>query len=223
MLNGYRFRLYPDQEQERLLLRWIGCRRLIYNAKVQEDRYYRKFQRRFVALAGMSVPIDQEYSRFITEDTAFLREVPSQVLRNGATLWRQAYARFFAGLGGRPKHKTKTGRQAVWLTSELFEFVPEADPSKGTVVRRRLRIGTAKFPVGEISYRAHRPHGIPASIHVSVEAGGGSSPSPPRIRRFPAESRRMPPSTSPKTCATCRRGNSWSAPWEPTGEWRNPS
>ncbi len=86
MPGGYRFRLYPDREQERILLRWIGCQRLIYNAKVQEDRYYRKFQRRLVALAGMSVPIDQEYSRFITEDTAFLREVPSQVLRNGATL-----------------------------------------------------------------------------------------------------------------------------------------
>ncbi len=170
MLGGYRFRLYPDREQERILLRWIGCQRLIYNAKVQEDRYYRKFQRRLVALVGMPVPLDQEYSRFITERTAFLREVPSQVLRNGAALWRQAYARFFAGLGGRPKYQTKAGRQAVWLTSELFEFVPKTDPRTG-VVRYRLRIGTTRFPVGEVSYRAHRPHGIPASIHICVEGG----------------------------------------------------
>ena len=60
MLTGYRFRLYPTPHQEQVLLRWIGCQRLIYNAKVQEDRYYRAFQRRFVATAGMRVPVDQQ-------------------------------------------------------------------------------------------------------------------------------------------------------------------
>ncbi len=40
MLNGYKFRLYPNAKQEQILLRWIGCQRLIYNAKVQEDRYF---------------------------------------------------------------------------------------------------------------------------------------------------------------------------------------
>ncbi len=39
MMTGYRFRLYPSKAQEQLLLRWIGCQRLIYNAKVSEDRY----------------------------------------------------------------------------------------------------------------------------------------------------------------------------------------
>ena len=65
MLNGYKFRLYPDSEQQQTLLRWIGCQRLIYNAKVQEDRYYRRFQQRMVGTAGIEVPVDQQYSRFI--------------------------------------------------------------------------------------------------------------------------------------------------------------
>lgn len=116
MQNGYKFRLYPNKEQEQILLRWIGCQRLIYNAKVQEDRYFRKFQRRMVGLAGEKPPVDQQYSHFITEQTAFLREVPSQVLRNGAVRWRQAYARFFQGLGGRPTLKKRSGKQSVWLT-----------------------------------------------------------------------------------------------------------
>ena len=30
MLNGYKFRLYPKQEQQQLLLQWIGSQRLIY-------------------------------------------------------------------------------------------------------------------------------------------------------------------------------------------------
>ncbi|WP_051005360.1 helix-turn-helix domain-containing protein [Sulfobacillus thermosulfidooxidans] len=84
MLNGYKFRLYPSPEQEPILLQWIGCQRLIYNAKVQEDRYFRRFQRRMVGTVGEDIPVDQQYSRFITAKTAFLRQVPSPVLRNGA-------------------------------------------------------------------------------------------------------------------------------------------
>jgi putative transposase len=171
MHNGYQFRLYPSKEQEKILLRWIGCQRLIYNVKVQEDRYFRKFQRRMVGLVGAKPPVDQQYRHFITEQTAFLREVPSQVLRNGAVRWRQAYARFFQGLGGRPTLKERGGKQSVWLTRELFAFVPETDPNAGEVLRYHLHIGTPKFPVGVIPYNAHRPHRIPASIHISVEAG----------------------------------------------------
>jgi len=84
MQNGYKFRLYPNKGQAPIWRRWIGCQRLIYNAKVQEERYFRRFQRRMVGTAGEPVPLDQKYGHFITEETAFLREVPSQILRNGA-------------------------------------------------------------------------------------------------------------------------------------------
>ncbi len=171
MLTGYKFRLYPNPEQQQILLRWIGCQRLIYNAKVQEDRYYRRFQQRMVGTAGMEVPVDQQYSRFITDTTAFLKEVPSQILRNGAVKFRQAYSRFFQKLGGRPKLKKKSGRQSVWLTSELFQIMPFTDEVTGKIPGYQLYVGTAKFPVGIVPYVAHRPHALPASIHIAVEGG----------------------------------------------------
>ncbi len=170
MRNGYKFRLYPNPEQEQILLQWIGCQRLIYNAKVQEDRYFRRFSQRMVGTAGEEIPVDQQYSQFITERTAFLRQVPSQILRNGAAKFRQAYQRFFKKLGGRPKIKKKSGRQAVWLTKELFVFIPQFDQT-GAIASYQLSLGTKKFPVGVISYRAHRPHSVPSSIHISVEGG----------------------------------------------------
>ncbi|WP_439673232.1 helix-turn-helix domain-containing protein [Cupriavidus necator] len=34
MQTGYRFRCYPTPAQQATLLRWIGCQRFIYNAKV---------------------------------------------------------------------------------------------------------------------------------------------------------------------------------------------
>lgn len=163
MQTGNRFRCYPTPAQETILLRWIGCQRFIYNAKVSEDRYYRAFAHRFAANVGMHAPIDQEYSRFIGADTAWLREVPSQILRNGAVRWRQAYARFFSGLAGRPKFRKRIGSQSVWLTSELFRF----DADDGLA----LHVGTKKFPCGELAYASHRGHDIPASIRVTVDAG----------------------------------------------------
>jgi putative transposase len=171
MLNGYRFRLYPNPEQTQILLQWIGCQRLIYNAKVQEDRYYRRFQRQMVGTVGMEVPVDQQYSRFITEKTPFLRQVPPQILRNGAVKFRQAYQRFFKKLGGRPKIHKKSGRQSVWLTRELFQFLPRADTLTGDLLGCSLSVGTDTCPVGEIPYTAHRSHAVPASIHIAVEGG----------------------------------------------------
>jgi putative transposase len=170
MLNGYKFRLYPNSEQEQILLQWIGCQRLIYNAKVQEDRYFHRFAQRMVGTAGEKIPVDQEYSRFITENTAFLKQVPSQILRNGAVKFRQTYSRFFQKLGGRPKIKKKSGRQAVWVTDELFQFIPLTDKT-GEIASYQLSLGTKKFPVGVIAYVAHRPHGVPSSIHIAVEGG----------------------------------------------------
>jgi len=171
VLNGYRLRLYPSPAQAQILLRWIGCQRLIYNAKVQEDRYFRRFARRMVGTAGAPVPVDQQYRQFITDKTPFLKQVPSQILRNGAVQFRQAYARCFQQLGGRPKFKQKSGRQAVWLTAELFQFRPQIDEQTGAGASYQLHIGTKKFPVGLIPYVAHRSHALPSSIHIAVDGG----------------------------------------------------
>ena len=171
MQTGYRFRCYPTPSRQAILLQWIGCQRFIYNAKVGEDRYYRAFQRKALALAGAFAPIDQEYARFKSrEQTPWLYDVPSQVLRNGAVRWKQAYSRFFQKLGGRPTIQRRSGPQSVWLTNELFSF----EAVEGTTpeeVSYRLSIGKGKFPVGVIAYTAHRPHKIPASITLTVDAG----------------------------------------------------
>ncbi|MHB8226366.1 RNA-guided endonuclease InsQ/TnpB family protein [Acidithiobacillus sp.] len=170
--TGFRFRCYPTAAQAQILLRWIGCQRFIYNAKVTEDRYYRKFARKALDQTGIYPPVDQQYSRYIHPDlTPWLKEVPSQVLRNGAVRWRQAYARYFQGLGGRPVIRKKIGRQAVWLTSELFVFHPIVDTKTGEVLGNRLTVGNRKFAVGDILFNAHKDYRIPNSIRIGIEGG----------------------------------------------------
>jgi putative transposase len=171
MQIGNRFRCYPTPVQAQTLLQWIGCQRYIYNAKVGEDQYFRRFARKSLAHTGEFAPIDQQYSHFKTEQTQWLSDAPSQVLRNGAVLWKQAYGRYFAKLGGRPAIQRKSAEQSVWLTSELFAFKPVVDKSTGEITSYTLHVGTSKFPLGQIKFAAHNDFKPAASIHISVNAG----------------------------------------------------
>jgi putative transposase len=171
MQIGSRFRCYPTSAQASILLRWIGCQRHIYNAKVSENRYFRSFSKKSLQHAGQPIPIDQRYSQFKTELTPFLSEVPSVILRNGATLWMQAYRRYFARLSGRPTIHQRHGRQSVWLTSEVFDFVPVVDTRTGEIASYQLHLGTKRFPVGALAVTAHKGFKPPASLHISIHAG----------------------------------------------------
>jgi transposase len=155
MQIGNRFRCYPSPAQAQTLLAWIGCQRFIYNAKVGEDRYFRRFARQSLIHTGAFAPIDQQYSHFKTEQTPWLGDVPSQILRNGAVLWKQAYGRYFSKLAGRHTTHRKTGQQSVWITSELFTFKPVVDKDTGEISSHTLHIGTPKFPLGQIKLTTH--------------------------------------------------------------------
>lgn len=171
MQIGHRFRCYPTPAQAKILLQWIGCQRYVYNAKVGEDQYFRRFARKSLAHTGQFAPIDQQYSHFKTELTPWLSEVPSQILRNAAVLWKQAYSRYFQKLGGRPAIHKKHGKQAVWVTSELFEFTPVVDKTTGEITGHQLCIGTRKHPMGVLVFKAHKDYKPPASLHISIHAG----------------------------------------------------
>ncbi|EQD69683.1 transposase (IS605 family protein), partial [mine drainage metagenome] len=57
-------------------------------------------------------------------------------------------------------------RQSVWITSELFSFRTNDETQCGELI-----LGTKKFPLGVLSFKAQTPYSRPASLHVSVEAG----------------------------------------------------
>ena len=121
-LTGIKFRAYPTSRQKRALSQWMGCARFIYNAKCDDEQYYRTFLAHSLSLTGEKVPIDQSYAQYKGEQTPWLNDCPSQILRNSATIWYQAYQRYRQGLAGRPKRKNKEGKNSIWLTSELFRF-----------------------------------------------------------------------------------------------------
>jgi putative transposase len=169
-LNGVKFKANPTSEQKLILSQWMGCARFIYNAKCDEDQYLRTFLKHSLSLTGWSVPIDQTYSQFKTELTPWLKDCPSQILRNSAVRWYEAYQRYFQGLGGRPTKKKKGKKDSIWLTGELFQIEILFDP-KTKQKSYQLFIGTKTNNIGYLNFVAHRDFFEPNSITISKKNG----------------------------------------------------
>jgi putative transposase len=165
MLTGIKLRANPSATQKQTLSQWMGCARVIWNGKVEEEKYHRTYARKYCTI-GTYPPIDQKAAQFKSEElTPWLSDCPSQILRNSAVNWYQTYQKFMKGQCGRPKRKSKTDKGSVYLTRELFSFDHCPD---GNV---RLFIGTKTNNIGYLSYKAHSKFEIPNSLYVRKERG----------------------------------------------------
>lgn len=164
MLTGIRYKAYPTAEQATVLSQWIGCARVIWNAKCDEDRYLRTFARKYLPL-GTFPEVNKQYSHFKSEDTAWLKKCPSQILRNSATIWHETYSDFLKGRCGRPQLKKRERGNYIWLTRELFQI-------EKVMGQWRLRIGSKTNTIGVLPVRWHRkPQNPPNSIWIKVANG----------------------------------------------------
>ncbi|MCI5641748.1 MAG: helix-turn-helix domain-containing protein, partial [Chlamydia suis] len=50
MLTGIKLRANPTSHQKLILSQWMGCARSIWNAKVEEERYYRTYARKYCTI-----------------------------------------------------------------------------------------------------------------------------------------------------------------------------
>ena len=165
MLTGIRCRAYPTIEQSRILSNWIGCARVIYNAKVAEMRYFQTFARKALGVGSMP-EMDQAYSHFKDKAlTPYLYEVPSQILRNASVQFMTAWQRHLKGLASQPSFKAKGQRDSVTLTSELFTFKPA---ESGQYI---LTLGTKTKTVGVLKVSLHRDVQLPKMLVLSRKAG----------------------------------------------------
>lgn len=100
----YRFRIYPNKEQEVLLNKHFGCSRFVYNhflnqrkeqyqANKKSDNYY--------AQAKTLTELKKQ------EETVWLKEVNSQTLQFALRSLDTAYVNFFRGNASFPKFKSK--------------------------------------------------------------------------------------------------------------------
>ena len=91
--KSYKFRMYPNKEQEELINKTIGSCRFIYNYFLDKK----------VSNAYSGIKLIPELSK----EKTFLKEVDSCALRNSVFNLEDAYKRYYKNLGGFPKFKIR--------------------------------------------------------------------------------------------------------------------
>lgn len=114
-LLAYKYRIYPTEEQQVLLSKTFGCKRVIFNhyLNVQQERF--KNKEKLLSYYDINKDITK-----LKESKEWLREVDSIALQMAAEDLSVAYTNFFKSVAGKrkgpkmrpPKFKNKRSRQS---------------------------------------------------------------------------------------------------------------
>ena len=104
MIETYKFRLYPNSEQEVLLAKHFGHIRFVYNWAL--DFNTKQYAQTKKHLGWMTIASSGEYKK-LKADNTWLYEVGATSLQNAIGHLDTAFQKFFRGQGGFPKYKSK--------------------------------------------------------------------------------------------------------------------
>ncbi len=132
----YRFRLYPNKEQEEFLNRQIGHCRFVYNKLLEiAKRDYEQEGKKWNYY---------QYKRLLSElkeEFPFLKEANSQSLQEAVKWLDRAFKNFFKGLAKFPKFKSKKRTNSVSI------------PQHFRIEGNKVRIPKLRTPIRFIKHR----------------------------------------------------------------------
>ena len=112
MIKGYVFEILPNEEQQELIWKTVGCNRLVYNLML--DLKIRKHKQ---GISLSKFDIDKEITKLKHKDKyAFLNEVDSKSFQMTSENLHQAFQRFFKGQNKYPKFKVKHFSRHAYTT-----------------------------------------------------------------------------------------------------------
>jgi putative transposase len=155
VLKSLKVRLYPSQEQEKMMYKTSGCCRFVYNyflacAKENKNFNYNNYSKKLTALKK-----DENYS--------FLNEVPSQPLQQSLLHLNNAFSRFFSKQASFPVFKKK-------FVNDRFTY-PDGVKLNPSFTNFFLpKIGYMKFKTSKKYLKLLKTHKF-KSCTVKLEAG----------------------------------------------------
>ncbi|WP_144460788.1 IS200/IS605 family element RNA-guided endonuclease TnpB [Siminovitchia fortis] len=102
--KAYKFRIYPNQEQEILISKTIGCARFVYNHFLQlwNTSYAETGKGLSYHKCSAMLPMMK-----VEEETSWLQEVDSIALQSSLKNLADSFTRFFNKQNGKPQFKSK--------------------------------------------------------------------------------------------------------------------
>ncbi|MEH2195809.1 MAG: RNA-guided endonuclease TnpB family protein [Nostoc sp.] len=119
MEQAFRYRFYPNPEQEILLRKTMGCARLVYNRALaaRTEAWYQRQER--IDYLKTSSELTQWKQ---LEELQFLNEVSSVPLQQGLRHLQKAFANFWAGRAKYPNFKKKHHGGSAEFTKAAFRW-----------------------------------------------------------------------------------------------------
>ncbi|MGH2508664.1 MAG: RNA-guided endonuclease InsQ/TnpB family protein, partial [Ktedonobacteraceae bacterium] len=115
--RAYKYRLYPTDEQKRVLAQTFGCCRYVYNwaLRLRTDAYAQEHRRLYYN--DVSAALTQLKK---AEETVWLATVSSVPLQQALRHLDRAFLNFFAGRGNYPVFKKKRNQQSATYANTAF-------------------------------------------------------------------------------------------------------
>ena len=113
MLKAYKYRIYPNKEQEEQIEKTFGCSRFVYNQTLS----YRKEKYEKEKISVSKIDCNNYCNRELKKEYEWLKEVDKFALTNAIYNMDTAYQKFFKEGGGYPKFKSKHNNYKSYTTN----------------------------------------------------------------------------------------------------------
>ena len=108
MLKGYKYRIFPTDDQKDQLQRYFGVNRLVYNLGLETKTVAYASNRKSISKYDLIKQLPE-----LRKEFDYIKECPSQVLQHSIINLDTAYQNFFKGKGQFPKFKNKYSKQSI--------------------------------------------------------------------------------------------------------------
>lgn len=171
MIETYRFRIYPTDEQKILLAKHFGCVRFMYNwaLHLNQERY--ASQQKYLNSIGLNCSGETVK---LKEANPWLYEVNSQSLICAVGHLDRAFNNFFAGRAKFPRFKSKKFDKDSFEIPQHFQIdfkeskikLPKFSRNNGIRVKISRRVKKGKIGTATISRNASGQYYVSFIVHI---------------------------------------------------------
>ena len=172
--KGYKYRIYPNQEQEVLINKTFGCTRQISNLLLNEKESVYFLYKDYPELLHSHTYLTPAYYKTIY---SYMREVDSQALTSAWLSLKNAFSNFFKGTHKHPVYKSKRNSRKTYTTHTINNNIRFIDkitmklPKLGVVKIRKHRLlpESAIIKAATISKNASNKYYVSLRIEYQEE------------------------------------------------------
>ena len=134
ILIGYKYRIYPNKQQEELIQKTFGCVRFVYNQCLEYKK--EKYETEKISLSRFD--LNNWKNQFLKNEYEWLKEVDKYSLDNAVINLDSAFQKFFKEHSGYPNYKSKKNNHKSYKTNCVRNNI-EVDFKKNKIKLPKLK------------------------------------------------------------------------------------